>query len=120
MEERKRRFDDDDMLARHAKVSPAKWAKMKKVVMAFWTLDGRSKRWVQKRLKKERRSAVDRSQKAKGAAASRWNDKEKGDAKAMLTQCHPFIPSSKRNFSRRASERKKSDLDLIAERFDHG
>lgn len=113
--------DDDDMLARHAKVSQAKWARMKKVVMAFWTLDGRSNRWVQKRLKKERRLAASRSQKSKGAAESRWKDYEKGNAKEMLAHCHPFISSHEKpkGFSRRASAQKKSDLDLIKEAFEH-
>ena len=46
--------DDDDMLALQAKLSATKWRQIKPVVMAFWTLDKRRKRWVQTRLKTER------------------------------------------------------------------
>lgn len=113
--------DDDEMLARHAKVSRSKWAKMKKVIMAFWTLDGRSKRWVQKRLKEERRSALGKSHVAKDAAVSGWTKRKKGNAEAMRTQCHTFIASEERpkGLSRRSSAQKKSDLDLIREAFEH-
>lgn len=83
--------DDDDMLSRLAGVSTDKWASMKRIVMAFWHLDGRSKRWVQKRLKKERRLAVDRKRKSVDAAASRWKETKNRDAKAMPKRCHPFI-----------------------------
>lgn len=111
--------DDDDMLARTAKVSIARWMKMKGVIMAFWTLDGRSKRWAQKRLKKERRLAVDRKAKASDAAASRWNKKEKTHAKAMLDGCHPFITIKEidKSISKRATAQKKSREEIIKEVF---
>jgi uncharacterized protein YdaU (DUF1376 family) len=44
--------DDDKRLARFAKCSTRQWAKIKPVVMAFWTLD--EHKWSQKRLLKER------------------------------------------------------------------
>lgn len=102
--------DDDDMLARIAGVSSERWGQMKRIVMAFWSLDGRSKKWVQKRLKKERRLAVDRKQKASDAAASRWKDDKKGNAQRMLAQCHPSITIQQKpnGFSKRASAPKKS------------
>lgn len=102
--------DDDDILAGIAKVPAAKWAKMKHIIMAFWSVDGRSKQWVQKRLKKERRLAVDRKRIAADAAASRWNKTKKGHAQTMLEQCHPSITTNKKpnGFSERASAPKKS------------
>jgi len=83
---------------------------MKPVIMTFWNLDGRSKRWVQKRLKKERRLAADRKQKSSDAAASRWKDNEKGNAKPMPKGCHPFkaIKEKPNGFSERAGAQKKS------------
>ncbi|TPN26607.1 DUF1376 domain-containing protein [Mesorhizobium sp. B2-3-3] len=110
--------DDDDMLARVAGVSTARWRKMKAIVMAFWSLDGRSKRWSQKRLKKERRLAVDRKAKASDAAASRWKDRKKGDAKAMLEQCHPSITikGKPNGFLERATARKKTaEMEIMGE-----
>lgn len=111
--------DDDQTLSGLAKVAPARWAKMKIRVMALWSLDGRSKMWVQKRLKKERRLAVDRKQKASDAAATRWNNEKKGDAKAMLGQCHPSITTNKKpnGFSSGASAPKKSTRQTILEAF---
>lgn len=100
--------DDDQILAGLARLTPTRWAKLKPIVMAFWVLDGRAKRWTQKRLKKERRLAVDRKAKASDAAASRWKDKEKGDAKPMLNGCYPTITTIEKpiGFSERAGARK--------------
>jgi len=112
--------DDDDMLARIAGVSPAEWAEMKRIVMAFWTFDGRSKKWVQKRLKKERRLAVDRKQKSADAAASRWNKTKKTNAQAMPERCHPFITTIERDKSlseRAGAQKKSSRIDRILEGF---
>jgi len=107
--------DDDEMLARIAGLSSARWMKMKSIIMAFWTFDGRSKRWGQKRLKKERRLAVDRSGKAKGAATTRWNKTKNIDAQAMLDECHPFITTKEKDKS--FSERKNSPIDELKEAF---
>lgn len=113
--------DDDDMLARQARVSPAKWKGMKAIVMAFWTLDKRRKRWVQKRLKIEREKASVKKAKARDSAATRWKGKEKDDANALRTQCYPEpnpepIEKPTKGFSQR-SRAKKSDLDIIREKF---
>lgn len=114
--------DDDEMLARIVGVSRERWEAMKRIVMAFWTFDGRSKRWVQKRLKKERRLAVVRKQKASDAAASRWKDDKKGDAQGMLGGCHPFITIQQKpnGFSKRASAPKKSWETEIDEALTNG
>lgn len=113
--------DDDDMLARIVGVSAAEWAGMKKIVMGFWKLDGRSKRWVNKRLKKERRLALDRSDKGSDAAASRWNKKKNDDAQPMLERCHTFITTDKKpnGFSKRAGAQKKSAKDELMEAFEN-
>lgn len=113
--------DDDHMLAGLAKLSAAKWKKIKPVVMAFWDFDGRSKKWAQKRLKKERRLAVDRKQKSADAAATRWKDNKKGDAKTMPERCHPFktFKEKPNGFSRRAGAQKKSAKDELMEAFEN-
>ncbi|KQV31126.1 DUF1376 domain-containing protein [Rhizobium sp. Root1204] len=108
--------DDDDMLSRQAGVSMAKWKGMKSIVMAFWTLDKRRKRWVQKRLKIEREKASVKKAKARDSAASRWKGKEKGDANALRTQCYPE-PKPKHSFSKSASAQKKSTRQSIMEVF---
>ncbi len=113
--------DDDDMLSRQAGVSIGKWKAMKPIIMSFWKLDKRRKRWVQKRLKIEREKATVKKAKARDSAASRWKDKEKGDANALRTQCYPEpkpepIEKPTKGFSQR-SRAKKSDLDIIREKF---
>lgn len=102
--------DDDTLLARHAGLSAQKWRSVKPIVMAFWTLDKRRNRWVQKRLKKERRKATEKRHKAKDSAASRWKQTKSDDANALRSQCSPEPkPSSKaKAFSERASAPKKS------------
>jgi uncharacterized protein YdaU (DUF1376 family) len=116
--------DDDELLALQAKVSPAKWKAMKPIVMAFWKLDKRRKRWVQKRLRIEREKVMERKAKAKDSAASRWKEKEKGDANALRTQCDgnasiPILrPKEKSSdFSKGARAPKKSSRDLLMEAF---
>lgn len=112
--------DDDEMLARQAGVSSAKWKGMKTIVMAFWTLDRRRKRWVQKRLKIEREKATIKKAKARDSAASRWNNKGKGDANALRTQCYPEPnpePIERSEDLSQRSRAKKSDLDIIREKF---
>lgn len=116
--------DDDEMLSLQAKVTPAKWRTMKPAIMAFWTLDKRRKRWVQKRLKNEREKATAKKVKARDSAASRWKDKEKGDANAMRSQCYPEPnpePIKKTNvFSLGAGAQKKSDINELKEAFIDG
>lgn len=103
--------DDDAMLARLAGLSVTKWRTAKPVVMAFWTLERRRKRWTQKRLKKERGKAVQKRASAKDSAASRWNERKTGNANAMQTQCYPEPkpkqPSKDKSFSERVPAPKK-------------
>lgn len=71
--------DDDARLARWARVDARTWAKMKSVVMEFWTLtDGQ---WTQKRLTKERDRARNRADTARqnGAHGGRPNSLKKQD-----------------------------------------
>lgn len=113
--------DDDEMLARLAKVSQVKWKAMKPVIMAFWKLDKRRKTWSQKRIKNEREKAYSKRAKAKDSAATRWNKTEKTDANAMRTQCYPEPkpePIEKpKGFSHGAGAQKKSSRDLLMEAF---
>lgn len=76
--------DDDRFLARLAGVGADEWAGIKPVVMEFWTRDGRSKTWKQKRLTKERDAAKKRSKSQRDKIAKRW-DKTKKDDTAEYT-----------------------------------
>ena len=111
--------DDDDMLALQAKLSATKWRQIKPVVMAFWTLDKRRKRWVQTRLKTEREYATVKKAKARDSAASCWKEKEKGDANALRSQCYPEPepkPIEKSTvFSQSAEAQEKSDIIELKE-----
>lgn len=100
--------DDDALLARHAKLTPAKWRASKPIIMAFWRLDKRRGRWTQKRLKKERQKVAGKKRAARDSAASRWKQTKSGHAGGMRTQCSPTpTPSSKaKAFSGRASAQK--------------
>ncbi len=102
--------NDDEALARIAGLTTSKWQAMKGVVMAFWSLDKRRKRWVQKRLKKERSKASEKRAKASNSAVSRWKKTKPRDANAMLGACYPEpYPKEKPNgFSKRAGAPKKS------------
>ena len=107
--------DDDEILSRLAGMSSAQWARNKDAVMAFWKRDGRRKEWTQKRLQKEREKAASKSRIAKDSAASRWNQKKKGNASAMQTQCERnAIPDNRYHkdtsvsFSARDARSKKS------------
>lgn len=80
--------DDDRFLARLAGVSAKEWTGIKPVVMEFWTRDGRSKTWKQKRLSKERDAARKRSKSQKDNSAKRWNKTEKGDATGYAKKSH--------------------------------
>ena len=62
--------DDDMRLAKILGVTKAKWAKLKPVVLAFWTLD--NGRWFQARLNKERQFVDQKREANRSAAESRW------------------------------------------------
>lgn len=74
--------DDDKLLARWALCTPAEWAEDKPHVMAFWTLDKRSKVWTQNKLSKVRREVARNVSQKRCAALSRWNKTTKDDAAA--------------------------------------
>lgn len=80
--------DEDRFLARLAGVSAKEWADIKPVIMEFWTRDGRSKTWKQKRLSKERDAAKKRSKSQKDNSAKRWNKTEKADATGYAKKSH--------------------------------
>lgn len=85
--------DDDNLLSRLACMSHNEWGAAKDAVMAFWTLDGKSKTWKQKRLSKEHEYLQEKRKKNRVAAAKRWNDTEKdtanGYANAMPKASQP-------------------------------
>ena len=75
--------DNDVLLARLAGLSPSEWEAVKPIVLEFWTLDGRSKEWVQKRLKKERCFLARRSALQRDRIAKRWNKKKNDDTPVL-------------------------------------
>lgn len=79
--------DDDQILARLAGLAPKEWAKVKPVILEFWTRDGRRKTWSQKRLVKERDAARKRSKSASDNSSKRWNNTKKVDAPALPLEC---------------------------------
>jgi uncharacterized protein YdaU (DUF1376 family) len=79
--------DDDKILARLAGLARDEWDEIKPTIMGFWTYDGRSKTWHQKRLRKERDAARVRSKSAKDKAAKRWNKGKNDDAGALPGEC---------------------------------
>ena len=85
--------DDDDLLARLAGLTPERWGEVKKVVMAFWTRDGRRKTWTQKRLVKERDFVTKKSASQADKAAKRWSKKKNEDAAALPMQCPEDAPT---------------------------
>ena len=114
--------DNDEILSRITGLSQAKWMAMKPTVMAFWRLNKRRKRWVQKRLKNERENSVEKSTSARSSALKRWNIRKSGDANAMRTQCYPEpepIVKKAKAFSPSASAQKKSPIDELMEAFDN-
>lgn len=84
--------DDDDILARLTGLSAAKWRKNKAAIMEFWLYDGRSRRWTQKRLRKERDYVAKKRSQTKDAAAKRWNKAKKGNASGNATAYAPPPP----------------------------
>jgi uncharacterized protein YdaU (DUF1376 family) len=79
--------DDDRMLSRLAGLSQDEWLEIKPIVMGFWTFDGRSKTWKQKRLMFERDAARKRSTSQRDKAAKRWDKTKKTDAAALPKSC---------------------------------
>lgn len=81
--------DSDQLLARLSGLTPAKWKRAKPIIMGFWKIDGRSREWVQKRLKKEREKTASKSRKSRDAAAARWKNSKNTHANAIPGGCHP-------------------------------
>lgn len=91
--------DDDRRLALMVGVTPKKWASLRPIISAFWTVaDGR---WTQKRLTAERNFVEGKSKRGKDAAEARWQanqleNKKTGNANAyakpMLEACEADAP----------------------------
>lgn len=62
--------DDDAILARIARCTPAEWKKTRRQLARFFTIEGGV--WTQKRAEEEFASAVVRQDRAKKAAGARW------------------------------------------------
>lgn len=109
--------DDDTLLARHTRLTPAKWKAAKPIIMAFWKLDNRRGRWFQKRLRKERQKVAGKKRAARDSAASRWKQTKTGDAGTMRSQCSPTptLSSKAKAFSVRESAQKKTAEQKILE-----
>lgn len=84
--------DDDNILARLSGMTIAKWRKHKPTIMEFWSFDGRSRRWTQKRLRKERDYVAKKRAQTRDAAVKRWNKRKKSDATGHATAYAPPPP----------------------------
>lgn len=62
--------NDDKRIARMLGIGPAKWAKLKPVVFAFWSLE--NGQWTQKRLSKERAYIDKKVESNRASAKARW------------------------------------------------
>lgn len=62
--------DDDKMLARYARLTPAQWARVKPIVMSFWRLERGA--WTQGRLSDEREAVKRKSERGKAGADAKW------------------------------------------------
>lgn len=85
--------DDDLILARMAGLSAEEWAATKPVIMAFWTLDKRSKKWRQKKLTSERDYVTKKRKSQQDKAAKRWQKTENPDATAHPRQSRGNAPT---------------------------
>lgn len=112
--------DDDKRLAMMLGVTPRKWAKLKPVVMAFWTLkDGQ---WSQSRLQKERTFVAKKSKQNREAANTRWNAKSlknnnADNAKAPPMQCERNAPPPPPTYS---EDKSSAPRDLKTVIFEDG
>ncbi|MBM7406914.1 MULTISPECIES: DUF1376 domain-containing protein [Sphingomonas] len=79
--------DNEAVLARLAGLSEAEWEGIRGNVMAFWTRDGRSRTWTQKRLTKQREFTAKHSKSQSEKAAKRWDKTRKGNAAALPDGC---------------------------------
>lgn len=88
--------DDDKTLARYAGVDGRTWARIKTVVMAFWSLENGE--WVQKRLSKERAycNKIAEVRRANGQAGGRpksLNKNENENLAGLLNESKPKAPT---------------------------
>lgn len=78
--------DDDKLLSRYAKLTPGQWARIKPVIMPFFTV--RNGRLTQGRLTDELKAVRQHSRKQSDRAKARWlKTKDTGDAAAMPEEC---------------------------------
>ncbi len=106
--------DNDVLLARLAGLSPSEWEAVKPIVLEFWKIDGRSKEWVQSRLKKERCFVARRSALQRDRIAKRWNKKKNDDTAVLPDGYRSDTPTptyrSKRKREGKPSPKKGSRL----------
>lgn len=82
--------DNDSLLARlSGSPSIEAWLLLKPMVMAFWSLDERTREWTQKRLKKERKFVEKNRAQKRQAARKRWKQTENDNAAASSPHVQP-------------------------------
>ncbi len=106
--------DDDRILSRLAGLPTEDWADIKAIVMAFWTFDGRSKSWKQKRLLKERDYARKRSRSQSDKAIKRWDKTKKEDAAAEPDGCRDDAPTPTATATKSSEEANASPAAVAA------
>lgn len=114
--------DDDEILARTARLPLSKWKAIRPVLEPFWKVDKRRKILVQKRLKKEREFSQKKREQNRHSAVSRWKKTKIDDANAMPPLPIPNLKEKTSVFSK-ARERakpknwihKKTHTEAVAE-----
>lgn len=86
--------NDDAILARLTGLNFDEWMEIRETILSFWTFDGRSKTFKQKRLMFERDRARVRSKSARDKAAKRWDKTKDKDTAALPGECPDDAPTA--------------------------
>lgn len=121
--------NDPKILARIARIAPARWSKISGLIMAFFTVEG--EKIQQERLKEEHKKAIQLSQKRiqsgkRGGQAKALKNNNQGLASASVLPEHRApvsepdleelgtdVPSSKTSPPLRSGDDTKPDLEII-------
>ncbi len=110
--------DDDALLCRWLNIeNDADWQeRLKPQIFAAWELsDGH---WIQKRLKREKIKQLQRSDKMKSAAKSRWNKEKNTDANAMQKHMQMQCSSSSSSTAVNKEKNKQKKKNEYSEFFE--
>lgn len=118
--------NDDKLLARYCRLTPAQWKRLKPVIMPFFDVENGY--IIQQRLRDELSFVKRKSKSASKNAKSRWlKNKETDHADAMQAQCDGNAPTptptpTEKNIDKKEAEaeaeKRKEEEDKINAEFD--